>query len=259
MTTVLIADDQPLIRHAVRTILEADGLHVVGEAETGEQAVTLSKDLKPDVVLMDIRMPGGGGIAATSAICEDPSLADTSILILTTFEEDDNIVSALRAGAAGFLGKGAEPDEICRAVRAVHDGQTLLSPAATLTLVERYVLGGKPARESSELTRLTDREREILLLVARGLSNSEIAASLVISPHTVKTHVNRVMAKTHSHDRAQLVILAYETGLLIPGRRPGRRLVRCSTLSWRTSRPINRPIPRSSTCAITTSQPSTVR
>ncbi|MFC8847949.1 MULTISPECIES: response regulator [unclassified Micromonospora] len=226
MTTVLVVDDQPLIRQAVTDILvEHGGISVVGEAVNGAEAVALTSSLRPDVVLMDIRMPELDGIGATSAICADPSLAETRVLILTTFEEDEYLVAALRAGASGFIGKGAEPEEIVRAVRAVHAGDALLSPAATRSLIEKYVLRApaptpattsRPHPLAEKLGQLTDREREVLLLVARGRSNQEIAQELVISPHTAKTHVNRIMAKLYAHDRAQLVVLAYESGLLTP-------------------------------------------
>ncbi|MFY1653245.1 response regulator transcription factor [Solwaraspora sp. WMMB762] len=225
MTSVLVVDDQSLIRQAVTDILTDDGgISVVGEAVNGTQAVGLAGSLRPDVVLMDIRMPELDGIGATAAICADPALADTRVLILTTFEEDEYLVAALRAGASGFIGKGAEPEEIVRAVRAVHAGDALLSPAATRSLIERYVLPGSgPGTAGGSLAvpesfgQLTDREREVLLLVARGRSNQQIAQDLVISPHTAKTHVNRIMTKLYAHDRAQLVILAYESGLLTPG------------------------------------------
>lgn len=219
MTTVLIVDDQALIRAAVRDLLDADAdVEVTGEAVDGAQAVGLARRTRPDVVLMDIRMPVLDGIAATARICADADLADTRVLILTTFEEDEYLVQALRAGASGFIGKGAEPDEIVRAVKAVHAGESLLSPAATRSLITRYVLP-RTAAESvpPALADLTEREREVLLLVARGRSNDEIAADLVISPHTAKTHVKRIMTKLAAHDRAQLVILAYESGLLTPG------------------------------------------
>lgn len=249
MTTVLVVDDQSLIRQAVTDILDgADGIEVVGDAVNGREAVMRAVASRPDVVVMDIRMPELDGIGATAEICADPLLAATKVLILTTFEEDEYLVAALRAGASGFIGKGAEPDEIVRAVRAVHAGESLLSPVATRSLIERYVLpgggrdgggtghgvgtasgraggdglgaGAASAAERPvppELAHLTDREREVLLLVARGRANAEIAAELVISPHTAKTHVNRIMTKLDAHDRAQLVIVAYETGLLAPG------------------------------------------
>jgi DNA-binding NarL/FixJ family response regulator len=221
MTTVLVVDDQSLIRQAVSAILDgADGVDVVGEAPDGHQAVALARHLHPDVILMDIRMPGLDGIGATAAICADPALAETRVLILTTFEEDEYLVQALRAGASGFIGKGAEPDAIVRAVRSVHAGDALLSPAATRSLITRYVLprsASEPRPLPPELRELTERESEVLLLVARGRSNQEIADELVISPHTAKTHVNRIMTKVNAHDRAQLVILGYESGLLEPG------------------------------------------
>jgi len=245
VTTVLVVDDQPLIRQAVTDILDGeDGVEVVGDAVNGREAVVRASSLRPDVVVMDIRMPELDGIGATAEICADPLLAGTKVLILTTFEEDEYLVAALRAGASGFIGKGAEPDEIVRAVRAVHAGESLLSPVATRSLIEKYVLpgGGRDATGSGdgdagtgagsgtassrgpssqavppELAHLTDREREVLLLVARGRANAEIATDLVISPHTAKTHVNRIMTKLDAHDRAQLVILVYETGFLAPG------------------------------------------
>lgn len=218
MTSILVVDDQALIRQAVSDILSgAEGLTVVGEAVDGRDAVELARALRPDIVLMDIRMPQLDGIAATAEICADPELAATRVLILTTFEEDEYVVSALRAGASGFIGKGSEPDDIVRAVRAVHAGDALLSPAATRSLISRYLRPVAPAVDRTSLAQLTEREEEILVLVARGRSNQEIAEELFISPHTAKTHVNRTMTKLHAHDRAQLVIIAYETGLLTPG------------------------------------------
>jgi DNA-binding NarL/FixJ family response regulator len=222
MTSVLIVDDQALIRTALRELLGHEpGITVAGEAVHGREAVALASSLRPDVVLMDIRMPEMDGIAATAAICADPALAEVRVLILTTFEEDEHLVAALRAGASGFIGKGAEPEEIVRAVRAVHAGDALLSPAATRSLITRYVLPGTDAAHTTspptELEQLTEREREVFLLVARGRSNQEIATELFISPATAKTHVNRVMSKLHAHDRAQLVIIAYESGLQQPG------------------------------------------
>lgn len=235
MITAVIVDDQALIRQAVTDILSTHpDIHVVGEARDGAEAVDLVGAVHPDVVLMDIRMPGVDGIRATAKICHDPALADTRVLVLTTFEEDEYVVSALRAGASGFIGKGAEPDEIIRAVIAVHAGDALLSPAATRSLITRFVMpdagvlpgdgswpdGRLRQSESPGLAAgeyLTEREREVLMLVARGLSNLDIAEALVISPHTAKTHVNRIMTKLQAHDRAQLVIFAYESGLLTPG------------------------------------------
>ncbi|GAA5035043.1 response regulator [Microbacterium fluvii] len=219
MTTVLVVDDQALIRAAVRDLLDADpDIDVVGEAVDGREAVDQARMLRPDVVLMDIRMPRLDGIAATAEICADPALEETRVLILTTFEEDEYLVAALRAGASGFIGKGAEPDEIVRAVHSVHAGDALLSPAATRSLITKYVLPHpSSAAVPEELAELTEREREVLLLVARGRSNDEIAADLFISPHTAKTHLKRIMTKLAAHDRAQLVILAYESGLLTPG------------------------------------------
>ncbi|MEV4668547.1 response regulator transcription factor [Microbacterium sp. LWO12-1.2] len=219
MTTVLVVDDQPLVRHAVADILSAhEDMDVVGLAGDGQEAVDVAAVLRPDVIVMDIRMPGLGGIAATEKICATPELHDTKVLILTTFEEDENLVAALRAGASGFVGKGAEPQEIVRAVRAIHAGDALLSPVATRALIDRFVSAPAPRRRvGPELDHLTEREREVLLMVAQGRSNQDIADELVISPHTAKTHVNRIMVKVQAHDRAQLVILAYESGLLAPG------------------------------------------
>lgn len=221
MTTVLIVDDQSLIRQAVADILTGhEAIEVVGTASDGRQAIALARKLRPDVVVMDIRMPDVDGIAATTAICADPELSATKVLILTTFEEDEYLVSALRAGASGFVGKGSEPDDIVRAVRAVHAGDALLSPTATRALIDRFVSAPatSPVTDLPPAVRsLTEREREVLLMVAKGRSNLEIAEELYISPHTAKTHVNRIMTKVHAHDRAQLVILAYESGLLTPG------------------------------------------
>lgn len=221
MTTVLVVDDQPLVRQAVRDILTDGGVDVVGEASTGHEAVHAAAALAPDVVLMDIRMPGLDGIAATEQICAGPAGSTTRVLVLTTFEEDEYVVAALRAGASGFIGKGAEPDDIVRAVRTVHLGESLLSSAATRALVERYVHQQAPradAWEGDGLGRLTEREREVFLLVAAGRTNQDIAAELVISTHTAKTHVNRIMTKVDVRDRAHLVILAYESGLVTPRR-----------------------------------------
>lgn len=221
MIRVLVVDDQALIRQAVADILDGQAdIEVVGQASDGREAVTSASRLRPDVIIMDIRMPNVDGIAATAEIRGDPALDDARILILTTFEEDEYLVAALRAGASGFIGKGAEPEDIPRAVRSVHAGDALLSPLATRALIDRFV--ALPVRDPAspgipELASLTDREREVLLMVARGRSNQEIASDLYISPHTAKTHVNRIMTKVNAHDRAQLVILAYESGLLLQG------------------------------------------
>lgn len=220
MTRVLVVDDQALIRTAVRDLLDAQqGIEVVGEATDGEEAVALAAALRPDVVVCDIRMPRMDGIEATERICADAALGETRVLILTTFEEDDYVVAALRAGASGFIGKGAEPDEIVHAVLTVDEGGALLSPVATRAMIEKYVRRAATAapRDAPSLAMLTEREREVLALVARGRSNDEVAASLFISPHTAKTHVKNTMLKLGAHDRAQLVIAAYESGLLVPG------------------------------------------
>lgn len=218
MITVLVVDDQPLVRQAVRDILTDGGIQVIGEASNGREAVHAAAEVAPDVVLMDIRMPELDGIAATEQICAGPSGGTTRVLILTTFEEDEYIVAALRAGASGFIGKGAEPEDIVRAVHTIHLGESLLSSAATRALIERFVVQQRTPRSTAwdheGLARLTEREREVLLLVARGLTNQEIAVELVISPHTAKTHVNRIMSKVGARDRAHLVILAYEAGLV---------------------------------------------
>lgn len=220
MISVLVVDDQPLVRQAVRDILTDGGLRVIGEAASGRAAVASAAELVPDVVLMDIRMPDLDGIAATELICAARPAGRPRVLILTTFEEDEYVVAALRAGASGFIGKGAEPEDIVRAVRTIDAGEALLSSTATRTLIERSVRGAAAPVSGAHrevLSRLTSREHEVLLLVAGGKTNQEIASSLTISPHTAKTHVNRIMSKADARDRAQLVILAYESGIVVAG------------------------------------------
>ena len=218
MIRVLLVDDQALVRGGLRALLDAQpDICVVGEAGDGAAAALLAVDLVPDVVLMDIRMPGVDGLAATKTITADAQLADVRIVILTTFDLDEYVFEALRSGASGFLVKDTEPVELIRAVRAVASGDALLSPRATRSLVEEYAARAKPADLSPELDLLTDREREVMTLVAAGLSNDEIAERLYISPTTAKTHVSRTMIKLGARDRAQLVVYAYETGLVRPG------------------------------------------
>ncbi|KNB52758.1 response regulator [Streptomyces caatingaensis] len=217
--TVLLADDQALLRSAFRVLVESEpGMRVVGEAADGAEAVRLARAERPDVVLMDIRMPGVDGLAATREICSDPGLAGVRVVMLTTFEVDEYVVQSLRAGASGFLGKGAEPEELLAAIRTVAAGEALLSPAATKGLIATFLAtdGALPAAPSPRLDVLTAREREVLAHVAGGLSNDEIGERLAVSPLTVKTHVNRAMAKLGARDRAQLVMLAYESGLVRP-------------------------------------------
>ena len=211
---VLIADDQAVIRVGLRAILEAGGLAVCGEAAGGHEALDRVRELRPDVVLMDIRMPDGDGIAATAAITGDPALADVKVIVLTTFELDEYVVAALRAGASGFLGKGVDPQGLIEGIHALQQGDSLLSPAATTALVARFVQGPDRGGNHGLIAALTEREREVLAVVGEGLSNDEIAQRLVISPLTAKTHVGRMLHKLGARDRAQLVILAFRSGLL---------------------------------------------
>jgi DNA-binding NarL/FixJ family response regulator len=232
MIRVLLADDQALIRAGFRVLLEAaDDIEVIGEAVNGDQAVELAKSERPDVILMDIRMPGTDGLAATSQIAAADALNGVRVVILTTFETDEYVYQALRAGASGFLVKDAEPEELIRAVRVVHQGEALLSPSVTRRLISslarrapsvpaiagRAAAAGNRALPFADLARITEREREVLALVAQGLSNDEIAARLYLSPLTTKTHVSHIMTKLRARDRAQLVVIAYESGLVVPG------------------------------------------
>jgi DNA-binding NarL/FixJ family response regulator len=232
MIRVVHADDQALIRAGFRVLLEvAEDIEVVGEAVNGEQAVELARSERADVVLMDIRMPGVDGLEATRRIAADDDLAGVKVIILTTFESDEYVYQALRVGASGFLVKDTEPEDLIRAVRVVAGGDALLSPSVTrrliTTLAAQYTaaslaghhLPGQapPSAHARHLSRLTEREREVLVLVAEGLSNEELARRLFLSPLTTKTHVSRIMTKLEARDRAQLVVIAYESGLVTPG------------------------------------------
>jgi DNA-binding NarL/FixJ family response regulator len=214
---VVLADDQALVRAGFRALLDAqDDIEVVGEASDGDEAVRLVRRLAPDVVLMDIRMPGTDGLAATRTIAADQRLSDARIVILTTFELDEYVFEAIRAGASGFLVKDTEPVELLRAVRAVANGDALLSPSVTRRLIGEFATRTREARPAPALDVLTDREREVMALVAEGLTNDEIAERLYVSPMTAKTHVSRAMVKLGARDRAQLVVFAYESGLVRP-------------------------------------------
>ncbi|GIF12114.1 response regulator [Actinoplanes teichomyceticus] len=220
MISVVLADDQALVRAGFRALLDAEAdIRVVGEAADGLQAIGLVRATRPDVVLMDIRMPGVDGLEATRRIAADPVCGDTRVVILTTFELDEYVFEALRTGASGFLVKDTEPVELLRGVRAVAAGDALLSPSVTRRVIGEFAGAGTGRRPEPprELEQLTDREREVMTLVAEGLSNDEIASRLVISPATAKTHVSRTMIKLGARDRAQLVVYAYEAGLIRPG------------------------------------------
>jgi DNA-binding NarL/FixJ family response regulator len=215
---VVLADDQALVRAGFRALLDAqDDIEIVGEASDGSEAVDLAHRLTPDVVLMDIRMPDVDGLEATRRIAADERLADVHIVILTTFELDEYVFEAIRAGASGFLVKDTEPVELLRAVRAVAGGDALLSPGVTRRLISEFATRAKDTPSRPELAGLTDREREVMGLAAEGLSNEEIAERLIVSPATAKTHVSRAMTKLGARDRAQLVVIAYESGLVRPG------------------------------------------
>ena len=239
MIRVLLADDQKLIRAGFRVLLEAaTDIEVIGEAVNGEEALALARAERPDVIMMDIRMPEVDGLEATRRIAADADLAGVKVVILTTFETDDYVYQALRAGASGFLVKDAEPEDLIRAVRVAARGEALLSPSVTRRLIATFASRARPTgpgsvgpgtaergprdaprrpRPGCDLSRITEREREVLSLVAEGLSNDEIATRLYLSPLTTKTHVSRIMTKLDARDRAQLVIIAYESGLVVPG------------------------------------------
>ncbi len=220
MTRVVIADDHRLVRAGLRALIDAEpDLEVVGEADDGAQAVAVARSQAADVVLMDIRMPGVDGLEATRRIAADPALAGVRVLVLTTFAEDEYVFAALRAGAGGFLLKDAEPEHLLHATRVVAAGEALLAPGVTRRVVEAFVQAPLLSGPAAELLpELTAREREIVALVGAGLSNDEIAAELVISPATARTHVSRSLTKLGARDRAQLVVFAYEAGLVTPGR-----------------------------------------
>jgi len=220
---VLVADDHALVRHGFRSILASeDDIEVVQEASDGREAVAIATRDKPDVVLMDIRMPVLDGIEATRLITADPKLSDTRVIVLTTFDLDEYVFGALRAGASGFLLKGVEPTELVSAVRTVADGAALLDPSATRRLIDAYTGGAHdPGRPPAAVPDdLTAREIEILALIASGATNAEIAERLVISPLTVKSHVSRILTKMGARDRTQLVVMAYESRLVLPGPAP---------------------------------------
>ena len=219
MISVLIADDQALVRAGFSALLDAeDDLEVRGEAADGEEAVRLAKALRPDIVLMDVRMPRMDGLQATARITADPELAGTRVVVLTTFELDEYVFGALRAGASGFLLKDLEAADLLGAIRVVSDGEALLAPRVTRRLIEAFARSPERALVAPPaLDELTAREREVLALVGAGLSNREIADRLVLSPLTAKTHVSRLLMKLGARDRAQLVVVAYESGLVVPG------------------------------------------
>ncbi|MEV0743195.1 response regulator transcription factor [Streptomyces sp. NPDC050549] len=215
---VLLADDQALLRATFRILIDTcEGMEVVGEAADGAEAIALAGEHRPDLVLMDIRMPGTDGLTATTAICADPALSGTRVLVLTTFEVDEYVAQALRAGASGFLGKDVTAEALLAGIRTVASGDSLLSPLATRTLISRFLATPAPSVRPATPGRLgvlTAREREIMARAAEGRSNDEIAEQLYVSPLTVRTHVHRAMTKLNARDRAQLVVMAYQSGLV---------------------------------------------
>lgn len=218
MIRVVLADDQDLVRAGFRSLLETeDGIEMVGDASNGTEAVELARAMRPDVVLMDIRMPEVDGLEATRQITADPNLSAVKVLILTTFEVDEYVFEALRAGASGFLVKHTQPAELVRAVRVVAEGEALLSPGITRRLIAEFTsLSARTGTAPVEVAFLTEREREVVALVAEGLSNDEIAAALAVRPATARTHVSRAIVKVGARDRAQLVVFAYQSGLVVP-------------------------------------------
>jgi len=225
MIRIVLADDQALLRAGFRMLLEsAPDMAIVGEAHNGGQAVALAREHRPDVVLMDLRMPEVDGLTATRRITSDPQLTSVRVVVLTTFDDDESVFAALRAGASGFLVKDLEPAELLQAVRVVARGDALLAPSVTRALIDAFTaasqlparVAGHPAAPSPAIAALTQREREVVSLVAAGMSNDEIAGELVVSPLTAKTHVSRAMVKLAARDRAQLVVIAYEHGLASP-------------------------------------------
>jgi DNA-binding NarL/FixJ family response regulator len=218
---VLLADDQALLRATFRILIDANpDMEVIGEAADGAEAVELARAHRPDIVLMDIRMPGTDGLAATTALCSDPDLAATRVLILTTFDTEEYVAQALRAGASGFLGKDVSADALLDGIRTVSAGEALLSPTATRSLISRFLNTAERSTRAAPPERvaaLTPREREVLVLAANGLSNTEIAEELVVSPLTVRTHIQRALTKLDARDRTQLVVIAYQSGLVRPG------------------------------------------
>ncbi|QVQ54444.1 response regulator transcription factor [Spiractinospora alimapuensis] len=215
---VLLVDDQTLVRAGFRAMLESESdIAVVGEAGDGDEAVRAAVELLPTVVLMDVRMPGVDGLEATRRIAADPRLSEVKVIILTTFDVDDYVYGALKAGASGFLVKDTEPAELIHGVRVVARGDALLAPSVTRRLIAEFATQARQQIPEARLNSLTDREREVLSLVAQGMSNDELAAHLVVSPATAKTHISRILTKLNARDRAQLVVIGYEAGLVKPG------------------------------------------